>query len=198
MRFKRFWNWRFPLAAASAALALVVGATIFLPRPAGTRALVARVPICAGCEINPKDLRERRLDPGALPQHYFVQAGEVAGKKAAVALEPGTVVAPGLLLENSLADLAPGEVAFALSVEDPAVAGFSKTGQIVEIWSSSPSVDNQLLATNVRVLGMEAAKDSLLGATSSKAIVYLGDSEEAARKVVAAKSSHDLSFVLRG
>lgn len=186
------------MAGALAALALIVGATLFLPHSGEVKALVVRAPICAGCEIKARDLRERQVQRSALPQHYYLQATEVTGKKAAVALEPGTVMQPSLLLENSLADLAPGEVAFALSVEDPAVAGFSQTGQIVEIWSSNPNTENQLLATGVRVLGMEAAKDSLLGATSSKAIVYLGASEEAARKVVAAKSSQDLAFVLRG
>lgn len=197
MKFKRFWNWRFPLAGALAAVALVVGATMFLPHNEKTRVIVARVPICSGCEISPHDIQERGVDASSLPRNYFVKPVDVQGKKSAVSLEAGTVMQPGLLLENSLGDLQPGEVAFALSVDDPAVAGFSKTGQIVEIWSSDVDTDNQLLATGVRVLGTEATKESLLGTSNSKAIVYLAASEESARRVVAEKSKHELAFVLR-
>ncbi|MCI6585426.1 MAG: RcpC/CpaB family pilus assembly protein [Mobiluncus sp.] len=198
MKFKRFWNWRFPLAGALAALALAVGVTIFLPQKSHTAALVARSEICAGCEITAREVQVRGLDPRAVPEKYLAAPQDVEGRKAAVALEAGTILQPSLLLENSMGDLREGEVAFALSIDDPAVAGFSQTGQTVEIWSSEPQTENQLLATGVRVLGVEASKDSLLGTSQSKAIVYLAANEESARKVVAAKDEHSLSFVLRG
>lgn len=198
MKFTRFWNWRFPVAGSIAAVALIIGAGMFLPSHGKNTAVVARNFICAGCEITARDLRKSSVDGGVLPKNYYTDAPVVVGKKAAVALEPGTVMQPGMLVENAFNDLKPGEVAFALSVDDSAVAGFSKTGQVVEIWASNVNMGSQLLATGVRVLGIETAKDSLLGTGGAKNTAYLAAPEESARKVVGAKSTCDLSFVLRG
>lgn len=137
MKFKRFWNWRFPLAGALAALALAVGVTIFLPQKSHTAALVARSEICAGCEITAREVQVRGLDPRAVPEKYLASPQDVEGRKAAVALEAGTILQPSLLLENSMGDLREGEVAFALSIDDPAVAGFLRP--VKQLRSGAPS-----------------------------------------------------------
>ena len=153
MSINRFWNWRYPLAAGLAILAMFVMVTLFLPEKAAATAVVVKHEVCAGCEITAKDVRLSALTPSAVPQDHFLKADRVIGKTAAVNLTSGTVLQPALLVENAVEDLRTGEVAFAIEVSDPAVAGFSKTGQPVEIWCSGGNVDGELLASIARVVG---------------------------------------------
>lgn len=198
MRFNRFWNWRYPLAGFLAALALIIGVTLFLPRTTTVSTVVVRSQVCAGCEVQAKDLQQARLTPGAVPATSLRSIDEAAGKTAAVALTPGTVVQPAFLLQDSLKQLHPGEVAFTLEMKDPSLQGFSQTGRSVEIWCGGDSQNNQLLATDARILGVKSGKESLLSTSSSPDIIYLASSEESARRVIAARSDYDLFFVLRG
>ena len=194
----RFWNWRYPLAAGLAIMAVFVVVTLFLPEKAGASVVVVvKHEICAGCEITAKDVRLSTLTPSAVPQDHFQKADRVIGKTAAVNLSSGTVLQPALLVENAVEDLRTGEVAFAIEVSDPAVAGFSKTGQPVEIWCSGGNVDGELLASNARVVGVKAVSESFLGTGNSAAIAYLAAPEDEARRVIAAKADYDLSFVVR-
>lgn len=185
------------MAAGLAILGLFVAVTLFLPQKDTAKTLVVKHEVCAGCEITARDVGWKTLAPTALPATHLQQAEAAVGKTAAVNLSPGTVLQPSLLVENAVEDLRPGEVAFALEVDDPALAGFSKTGQTVEVWSSGSSLDSELLATNVRVAGVKAVSQNFLGTGNSNAIAYLAAPETEARRVIAAKRDSDLSFVIR-
>ncbi len=197
MSINRFWNWRYPLAAGLAILAVFVVVTLFLPEKTDTTVVVVKHEVCAGCEITAKDVGLSTLAPSGVPRDHYQKADRVIGKTAAVKLSAGTVLQPALLVENAVEDLRTGEVAFALEVSDPAVAGFSKTGQPVEIWCSGGNVDGELLASNARVVGVKAVSESFLGTGNSASIAYLAAPEDEARRVIAAKADYDLSFVVR-
>lgn len=197
MSINRFWNWRYPLAAGLAILAVFVVVTLFLPEKAAATVVVVKHEVCAGCEITAKDVGLSALAPSGVPRDRYQNTDRVIGKTAAVNLSSGTVLQPALLVENAVEDLRTGEVAFAVEVSDPAVAGFSKTGQRVEIWCSGGNVDGELLASNARVVGVKAVSESFLGTGNSASIAYLAAPEDEARRVIAAKADYDLSFVVR-
>ena len=197
MNSSRFWNLRYPVAAGLAVLALFVGVTLFVPEKASATVLVARHEVCAGCAITAKDVVSRAVSPAALPAEHFEDVAAVVGKTAAVGLSAGTVLQPSLLIENAVKELRPGEVAFALEVTDPAVAGFANAGQAVEVWGAGALDGNTLLASHARVLGTQNVKESFLGTGNSAAIAFLAAPEDEARRVIAAKSESELSFVIR-
>lgn len=197
MSMNHFWNWRYPLAAGLAVLAVLVVVTLFLPEKSGINAVIVKNEVCAGCAITAKDVKISTLSAAGIPRDHFQKTNHVIGKTAAVNLTAGTVLQPALLVENAVEDLRTGEVAFAIEVSDPAVAGFSQTGQPVEIWCSGGNRDGELLATNARVVGVKAVSESFLGTGNSASIAYLAAPEDEARRVIAAKADYDLSFVVR-
>lgn len=200
MNTQRFWRWRFPLAAALAALALLVGVSVFVPKTKGVSALVVRQAVCAGCVIPDSALQVKTVSASALPQDYLKTSREASGRTASVALSPGTVMQEGFTVETGVRDLKTGEVAFTLETTNPEVMGLSHSGLRVEIWADGESgvTESQILATDVRVVGVQLPEEGFLSTSAGAATVYLAASEEEARKVISAKSQHQLSFVLRG
>lgn len=97
-------NW--PRVGAAAALAIVCGALfVLLYGSAGSRHPVLAVaqPVAAGTPITASDLTTVRVtDDPALAPVPATEAGAVVGRRAAVALVPGTILTP--------ADLASGPV----------------------------------------------------------------------------------------
>lgn len=198
MSLNRFLSWRYLIAAGLAALAIITAVTLFLPEKASAQALVVKSPICAGCEITASEITPRKVSASLLPSGSLDSPNQAVGQVAVTKLEPGTVIQKSLLLKNTVTDLEAGEIAFSLVLEDPAAASFAKAGQMVEIWGAGDSGEGELVAADVRVLGVELPQESLLSTADTDTVAYLAAPEDEARRVIAAKTKYKLSFVLRG
>ena len=104
------WRHRHLVVAVCLGTAVLVALSILRPGPAqGRQVLVAARPIGAGALIAEQDVTTSRLPTSALPQAGLASQEQVVGTRAAIALEPGTVLTTSMTSGNMTQQLGADE-----------------------------------------------------------------------------------------
>ena len=104
------WRHRHLVVAVCLGTAVLVALSVLRPGPAqGRQALVAAQPVSAGALITEQDVTTSSLPPSALPRSGLASKEQVVGTRAAIALEPGTVVTTSMTSGNMAQQLGPDE-----------------------------------------------------------------------------------------
>lgn len=104
------WRHRHLVVAVCLGTAVLVALSILRPGPAqGRQVLVAARPISAGTLIAEQDVTTSRLPTSALPQAGLTSQEQVIGTRAAIALEPGTVLTTSMTSGNMTQQLGADE-----------------------------------------------------------------------------------------
>ena len=197
-------NW--PRVGAAAALAVFCGALfVLLYASAGSRHPILAVarPLAAGETITAADLRIARVpaDP-ALSPIPANEAGAVVGRRASVALVPGTLLTPDDLASGPI--LGAGEASVGLDLKPSQVpAGLAPGDSVVVIETSTPGQNAAAGGSGVaNVLVSQATVLSVTGPSSTSAN---GDSDVTvsvpaalAAEVASAASAGDIAVAALG
>ncbi|WP_208320604.1 SAF domain-containing protein [Actinomyces sp. ZJ308] len=104
------WRHRHLVVALCLGTAVLVALSVLRPGPErGQQVLVAAHRISAGALITEQDVSTSRLPASALPQAGLISQEQVAGTRAAIALEPGTVLTASMTSGNMAQQLGPDE-----------------------------------------------------------------------------------------
>ena len=128
------WRHRHLVVAVCLGTAVLVALSILRPGPAqGRQVLVAARPIGAGTLIAEQDVTTSRLPTSALPQAGLVSQEQVVGTRAAIALEPGTVLTASMTSGNMTQQLGADERLVQVPVD--VGARVDVIGQAPEDWT---------------------------------------------------------------
>lgn len=104
------WRHRHLVVAVCLGTAVLVALSVLRPGPAqGQQVLVAAQPVSAGALITEQDVTTSSLPASALPQSGLASKEQVVGTRAAIALEPGTVLTTSMTSGNMAQQLGPDE-----------------------------------------------------------------------------------------
>ena len=104
------WRHRHLVVAVCLGTAVLVALSVLRPGPAqGRQVLVAAQPVSAGALITEQDVTTSSLPPSALPRSGLASKEQVVGTRAAIALEPGTVLTTSMTSGNMAQQLGPDE-----------------------------------------------------------------------------------------
>lgn len=104
------WRHRHLVVAVCLGTAVLVALSVLRPGPAqGRQVLVAAQPVSAGALITEQDVTTSSLPPSALPRSGLASKEQVVGTRAAIALEPGTVLTTSMTSGNMAQQLRPDE-----------------------------------------------------------------------------------------
>ncbi|MDO5672470.1 MAG: SAF domain-containing protein [Actinomycetaceae bacterium] len=219
----RAWNLRFVVAGFAVALAVLGALAALRPPSNGTPTLVLARSVQAGEQVLDTDLKVEAVPARLRPRDAYsdTDLDKLLGARAAVTLNPGTVLSPPLLLTDDWStQLGPGQVALAIELPRSTDVALLRTGMRVQVWDSNADVDNrnprrevsgsavqlpqeaeriegpQMVASSVLVLAVQESNDSLLSASQGSPIAFIATDQESARMIVAAQARGDLTFVI--
>ena len=131
------WRHRHLVVAVCLGTAVLVALSILRPGPAqGRQVLVAARPIGAGTLIAEQDVTTSRLPTSALPQAGLVSQEQVVGPRAAIALEPGTVLTASMTSGNMTQQLGADERLVQVPVD--VGAELARPGARVDVIGQAP------------------------------------------------------------
>ncbi|MGI8667965.1 MAG: SAF domain-containing protein [Jatrophihabitans sp.] len=118
--------------------------------------VVTARPLTAGAQLSATDVRTARWPAGDAPANATVQAGQVIGRRVAVAMARGEPVSLGALLEPAIASaLAAGRVATTVTLSDVSQAAILRSGAVVDLYAGS---DNNVVVEGKTVSGSESGR----------------------------------------
>ena len=131
------WRHRHLVVAVCLGTAVLVALSILRPGPAqGRQVLVAARPIGAGAIIAEQDVTTSRLPTSALPQAGLASQEQVVGTRAAIALEPGTVLTTSMTSGNMTQQLGADERLIQVPVD--VGAELARPGARVDVIGQAP------------------------------------------------------------
>jgi pilus assembly protein CpaB len=129
-----WWRGRLVVAAlcCGVAASLIVSAARPAPPPTAAVVVVARS-VPAGATLTGQDLRVDHVPTQLVPEGAATRADDVTGRRASVALTPGTLVQGSLVAAGELAASAPDGTVVAPVRLDPGVAALLAAGDRVDL-----------------------------------------------------------------
>ena len=131
------WRHRHLVVAVCLGTAVLVALSVLRPGPAqGRQVLVAAQPVSAGALITEHDVTTSSLPPSALPRSGLASKEQVVGTRAAIALEPGTVLTTSMTSGNMAQQLGPDERLVQVPVD--VGAELARPGARVDVIGQAP------------------------------------------------------------
>ena len=104
------WRHRHLVVAVCLGTAVLVALSVLRPGPEqGRQVLVAARQVSAGTLITEQDVTTSRLPASSLPQSGLASSEQVVGTRAAITLEPGTVITSSMTSGHEAEQLGPDE-----------------------------------------------------------------------------------------
>jgi len=104
------WRHRHLVVAVCLGTAVLVALSVLRPGPEqGRQVLVAARQVSAGTLITEQDVTTSRLPASSLPQSGLASSEQVVGTRAAITLEPGTVLTSSMTSGHEAEQLGPDE-----------------------------------------------------------------------------------------
>jgi len=126
------WRFRFPLAVALVALAVLTGASTVRPAPAGSvRVVVTAHDVAAGQALGRADLRYAQVPSAMAPDGARTTVDKVVGRTVAVDLPAGVPLASTLL--GSAPHGPAGTVVATVRLADPQMVALLSPGDKVDV-----------------------------------------------------------------
>lgn len=117
--------------------AVLVALSVLRPGPAqGRQVLVTAQPVSAGALITEQDVTTSSLPASALPQSGLASKEQVVGTRAAITLEPGTVLTTSMTSGNMAQQLGPDERLVQVPVD--VGAELARPGARVDVIGQAP------------------------------------------------------------
>lgn len=125
------WRWRHLVIALTTGLAVIVILSVLVPRAPDQRdVLILARPVQAGQVLAAEDLERARLPDATLPEAGLADES-VLGTRAAIPLEPGTVLTTAMTSAALAAGLSEGERVVQVPVA--VGAGLAQAGALVDL-----------------------------------------------------------------
>ena len=190
---RRILRHRRPLAAITAAGAVLAGLHVLSPPPPETVTVWTIAGDRPGGEVlRADDLTRTHLSPAAVPAHPVEDPDQVLGRTLAAPMSRGEVLTTVRVVAPGLLDGYPGTAAVPLRVTDAAAADLLRVGDRVSFVVADPDgrTTPELLLRGVPVVALPRAReDTLSGGTPGRLVVAAVPTESAAEVAAAAATS---------
>lgn len=187
---------RRPLAAVTAAVAVLLFLQAASPAPTPVRTLVtAGHDLPAGAVVSRSDLTTADFSPETVPAGAATSVEPLLGRTTTGPVRAGEPITDVRLVGGSLLDGYPGRVAVPVRVGDPAAVALLHIGDRVDVISADPQGLREAapVAEDAPVVALPRAGDTPL---ATGGLVVLAVTDTTARALAAASVSGYLSVVL--
>ncbi|MGA4507991.1 SAF domain-containing protein [Propionibacteriaceae bacterium G1746] len=197
-RASLFVRWhRRALAAVAAAVLVLATLTALSPsRAGGVPVVVTATDLPAGHKLAASDLVVTHYPADLVPSGAIGDPAALVGRTMVAAAGRGTPLGPGSVLGATT--LPKGRMLVPVRVDDPAVLGLLRPGELISVLGADDSGTPVVLARRVRVAAVPGPADAggLGGASSSGGIVVVDVDEKTAVTLGAWAGNPGLSVTL--
>lgn len=192
-------RFRRPIAAASAALAVLLLASALRPAPpAQVDVVVVTVDLPSGAQLTADELGVRRITADDAPPGAIARIDDVTGRTLVGAIAAGEAVTETRLMDS--VTRTDGLRLVPVRLSDPDFAGLLAPGMVVDLVQASRDTRGRVIAEGVRIVTVpRRSRDSGLGASPLTAgtLIVVATDRQTAVSLASAGSQTGVGVVMR-